>query len=140
MPSPIRMPDLPESARREFVEFLFYYYRLAGRPTLREISSYIDTHDLSGTASKETIRRVLAGQRVPVQWLTAEAIFVGLCGLAGGDPDGRDWGGYIRPTSARHEYKQLWNAALDEGEPPAEVPPSDPWGAAPPPFGDEPPF
>jgi hypothetical protein len=45
------------------------YYREAGRPTLREIGDVIaGRDDLAGTASKETIRRMLQGISVPAQW------------------------------------------------------------------------
>ncbi len=110
----IRMPsvaDLPEGPRRELVEELFLYYREAGRPTLRVISDRILDHDdLAGTASKETIRRMLRGTSFPAQWETAQAVFVALCELAGFRPDGpRHY-----DVTRREAFKDLWNAAIDD--------------------------
>jgi hypothetical protein len=121
----IRMPsedDLPDGPRRELVEELFVYYREAGRPTLRSISDYIASRDdLAGTASKETIRRMLQGISVPAQWETAHAVFLALCRLAGAHSEG--------PRSPNNRatrqsvFKELWNTAIDEPDTPAQ----DPW-------------
>ena len=67
---------------------------------MRQITAYISDHELPGTASKETIRRVLQGTRVPVQWLTAEAIFLALCALARTDPESTYWDDQINHYSA----------------------------------------
>jgi hypothetical protein len=131
----IRMPstyDLPEGPRREFVEELFAYYRDAGRPTLRHISDFIATNDdLAGTASKETVRRMLLGLTVPAQWETAHTVFLALCHLAAHDPDENrqtdDWG-----ESRRSVFKHLWNNAIDELDEPSS-PADTSWP-------DEPPF
>lgn len=127
MPSPIRKPslsELPMGPRRVLVDVLFHYYRLAGRPTLRKISAWIEEHgdELAGTASKETVRRMLAGTTVPVQWETANAVFTALCGLAGLNIEVRT-NGY---TSRRAEFKDYWNKAIDD----------EPYN----PFSEEPPF
>ena len=65
----MRMPseaDLPPGAVRDFVHLLFYFYRQAHRPKLREISDLIKKSDLPGTASTETIRRMLPGTTFPL--------------------------------------------------------------------------
>lgn len=122
--------ELPPGARREFVELLFDYYRKAGRPTLRRISEWIKTHDdLAGTASRETTRCVLNGTTVPVQWSTAEAVFLALCVMANVDPDGTAYEDFGEKASHWEQAKQRWNDALDE---PPNAPPS--------PWSDEPPF
>lgn len=131
----IRMPStrgLPEGPRREFVEELFTHYRDAGRPTLRRISDFIAANDdLAGTASKETVRRMLQGLTVPTQWETAQTVFLALCHLAGRNPDLRramdPWG-----ETSRSVFKRLWNDAIDEHDD-SSPPPVDPWA-------DEPPF
>jgi hypothetical protein len=129
----IRMPstsDLPEGPRRVLVAQLFAYYRDAGRPTLREISDAIaGRDDLAGTASRETIRRMLLGISVPAQWETAHAVFLALCQLADYDPDEQHPDGYEGETR-RSVVKDLWNSAIDEPDPQ----PSDPWGTSAPPF------
>jgi len=61
-------PHVLQGLRREFVEKLFEYYRAAKRPMLREISGLIREDDeLVGTASRETIRRMLLGEVIPSQ-------------------------------------------------------------------------
>jgi hypothetical protein len=109
---------------------LFAYYRDAGRPTLRQISDSIASRDdLAGTASRETIRRMLLGISFPAQWETAHAVFLALCQLAGYDPDEEHPDGYGGETR-RSVAKELWNSAIDEPEPS----PPDPWGSSEPPF------
>lgn len=164
MPRMLRMPpkeQLPDGPHRQFVEELFMHYREAGRPTLREVAKWINDHadsrDLRGTASTETIRRVLSGAVVPRSWLTVETILEALCGLAGRItteerwPDD-DWS----DRTFKDELKQRWNAAIDQAEEtlpvlpprPAVVAPAprsvidNPWATAVPrpDFDDEPPF
>ena len=76
----LRMPSLqvlPNGPRRRFVDELHEYYRAAKRPTLREVSELIRNDDeLRGTASKETIRRMLLGEVVPASWHTVNAVFL----------------------------------------------------------------
>jgi hypothetical protein len=170
MPTKIQMPEGPH---RAFVEELFMYYREAGRPPLRTISDWIrnnaDEKNLKGTASTETIRRVLTGITIPRIWPTVDTILEALCGIAGRSPNEDRWenqgysNGYESPT-IRAEVKKVWNAMLDDYEqneqmpslPPQRTPSSaqpsssfdDPWATAPAPvrsvsrssFDDEPPF
>ena len=85
----MRMPsedDLPRGTVRDFVELLFWFYRAARRPTLREISDRIQKMDLPGTASDETIRRMMHGKTVPAHWETVDAVLEALCDLAGAGP------------------------------------------------------
>lgn len=167
MPKMLRMPpkeQLPDGPHRQFVEELFMHYREADRPPLREIANWINEHqdsrDLRGTASTETIRRVLSGTVVPRSWHTVEAILEALCGLADRStdedrwPDGDQWG---PSRTFMEELKHRWNAAHDApGDDLPTLPPrpspqpapatsvDDPWAAATPPhrstFTDEPPF
>jgi hypothetical protein len=165
----LRMPpktQLPEGPHRAFVEELFSHYREAGRPPLRTISDWIksnrDVRDLSGTASTETIRRVLTGLTVPRIWPTVETILEALCAIAGRDPNEDRWEYNNDSESFRAAVKRHWNAMLDDYEkdeemptlPPRRQPPpprqpsnfDDPWATAAPAsrasssFDDEPPF
>jgi hypothetical protein len=161
MPKMLRMPpkeQLPDGPHREFVEELFMHYREAGRPTLREIAKWIDEHkdtrNLRGTASTETIRRVLIGTITPRTWLTVETILEALCGIADRSTDEDRWPDEYRTTRTfKDEMKHRWNAMLDQSEqelpslpprpspPPATGPVDDPWAATMPPrLNDEPPF
>lgn len=122
----IRIPnktELPPGPVRDFVEFLFEFYRQAHRPPLRVISRTISQReDLAGTASTETIRKMLRGTTVPAHWETVEALFAALCDLAGVDP-------HLRVTindreaSAQTHLENLWHKALDEPEGRSK----DPW-------------
>jgi len=113
----MRMPSeakLPRGPLRDFVELLWVFYRQARRPKLREISNAIRDGDYPGTASPETIRRMLHGTTVPVNWETVEAVFEVLLGLAGWDPDGRfTYEGYDR-GSPRKYLLGLWHRAIDD--------------------------
>lgn len=150
---------LPEGPRRAFVEELFTHYREAGRPTLRQIEGWIrDNEDLPGTASTETIRRVLSGAVVPRTWATVDAILQALCALADRSPDEDRWPEDNWSTvTMRGELRNRWNAVLDDYEgdvpalPPKPSPPpvpsgnfDDPWATASPAargnFDEEPPF
>ena len=151
---------LPEGPRRAFVEELFTHYREAGRPTLRQIESWIrDNEDLPGTASTETIRRVLTGVVVPRTWATVDAILQAFCALAERSPDEDRWPeDNWSEVTLRGELKKRWNAVLDDYEgdvptlPPKPSPPpaptprgnfEDPWAAVTPArgnFDEEPPF
>ena len=137
----MRMPseeDLPSGTVRDFVWLLFYFYRQAHRPTLREISDRIRNSDLPGTASTETIRRMLRGTTVPTHWDTVEAVFLALCDLARREPDTRlTFQG--DDLTRRAHLERLWHRALDE--PGYYETPRDPWqsdGAVD--YSDEPPF
>ena len=79
----IQFPDeteLPRGRRRDLAWLLFYLYRVAHRPTLREISTEIRNSSLRATASPETIRRLLRGTTVP-SWPIVVAVFVTLCDI-----------------------------------------------------------
>lgn len=149
----MRMPDegeLPDGAVRDFVWLLFHFYRQAHRPTLREISDRIRKSDLSGTASTETIRRMLHGTTVPASWETVYAVLDVLSELAGRTPDSTlIYEGQQR--TARKHLERLWHEALDNPTPryaqrgsgyqPPPEPEPDPWatdeqGG----YSDEPPF
>jgi hypothetical protein len=131
MPHAIRMPpenELPRGPVRDFVEQLFILFRAAERPTLREINEAIlRRDDLRGTASTETIRRMLHGS-VPPHWTTVEAVMVALCGLADINPDApgtdpfqrrpsEEWG----DSTWRERIEFCWHRALD-APPSGEIP------------------
>ncbi|MEV4078362.1 hypothetical protein [Nonomuraea fuscirosea] len=131
---------------------------------LRAIVAQADRMDLEGTASQETIRRVLKGLTVPERWSTIWAIYAPLCALADINPDDvyeEDSGGYDGPDRITHreEFQRRWNAAVDGDDlpipfrtkyvPSPSVPQDDPWASATPApsqggfgggFSDEPPF
>ena len=140
MPKHLAMPPtsvLPPGARRDYVECLFDYLKAAGRPTLQEISDRIAAHDdLPGTASKETVRRMLQGVTVP-RWPTAYSVFVVLCELAKVKPGEIHWssdGRYAEFTETHDEvYRDRWNSAVD-------APASTPAVSRSSGFFDEPPF
>lgn len=111
---------------RDFVELLFHYYRLARRPTLRQMSDRIEKGNFRGTASTETIRRMLRGTTVPAHWETVETVLLVLCDLADINPDAEtEWDGV--DGSAHDHLERLWHRALDE---PTTVyrRARDPWG------------
>ena len=145
----MRMPDegeLPDGAVRDFVYLLFYFYRQARRPTLREISNRIDKNGLPGTASTETIRRMLHGTTVPANWTTVDAVLVVLSEMAGKSPDSLLTYDQEERTARKH-LEHLWHGALDNPTPNYQKrastyePPPAPWeeddasG-----YSDEPPF
>ena len=106
--------DLPPGPVRDFAELLFWLYRRAHRPALRDISERIRRNDdLHGTASPETIRRMLLGTTVPVKWAIVEAVYLTLCDLAEMDPFskkvrlGEDVG------SVRSFVEDAWHNVLD---------------------------
>lgn len=122
MPQLVRMPSsavLPDGDRRRFVAELHEHYQAARRPQLRTIADHIADHDgFDGSASRETIRRMLNGSTVPARWGNAEAVFLALCNLAGRDPNGMRFDGdWNDDTTYAEEYLRRWNAALDEPEP-----------------------
>lgn len=130
------MPNLPDGPRRDFVENLFWYHRKAHRPTLQEISDRLrERGDLAGTASKETIRKMLHGETVPQRWENAKAVFLVLCEFGGIDPD-TPVAEYYDAQSHLEQYHELWNKTFDEPEAPNRQL-EDPWGSLP---DGEPPF
>jgi hypothetical protein len=144
VPRIIRMPseeELPKGTVRDFAWTLFWLYTRAHRPALRDISETIRKNDdLRGTASPETIRKMLRGTTVPANWATVDAVFTTLCDLAGRSSDWRvDWDGVKKPVY--RQVEDTWHRALDypdwyyESEPPRpEPPPEDPWADDDPPF------
>jgi hypothetical protein len=104
--------EIPRGARRNFVEQLFSLYKKARRPGLREISRAIPD-DAPGTASTETIRRILLGHTVPAHWETVDAVLTALCQLAGVDPDADIGDGYDDRGSLRDLVEGAWHEALD---------------------------
>jgi hypothetical protein len=129
----LRMPpesELADSPLRDFVELLFVFYRAARRPTLRQISKAIENADCAGTASTETVRRMLRGTTVPPNWETVNAVLEGLCALANWAPDG-EWSYLGRQGSPRSHLLRRWHRAIDESDT-VYVQHQD--------FSDEPPF
>jgi hypothetical protein len=109
-PSP---EELPPGYVRDFVDLLFYFYQAAHRPTLRQISDRIRNDDLPGTASTETIRKMLHGTTVPANWETVTAVLQALTAMAGRDPDAHmRWDG--KEGSSFWLLENLWHRALDE--------------------------
>ncbi|MEU5859210.1 hypothetical protein ABZ799_28190 [Nocardiopsis dassonvillei] len=137
MPRPLRLPsleDLPRGPRREFVEHLFTLYGLAGRPPLHEISQAITKDaNLPGTASRETVRRIMVGETLST-WNNVKSLFLVLCEMAGVDPS-EVWrtDGFNGEEEPRWEFfRWQWNQAIDApmrtfGGPPAD----DPWASDP---------
>lgn len=130
----LRMPDeatLPDGPRRKFVVELFMYYRDAGRPALRIITDGIAEKFDAFTASRETIRKMLRGTTVPVNWEVVEGVLTVLCARADVDPDSPRWPEEFDADEVTHRQnlRNLWNDALDT--PPLDTPPvqrsSDPW-------------
>jgi hypothetical protein len=96
------------------VDLLFHLYREARRPTLRGISDQIRKNsELRGTASTETIRKMLRGTTVPPHWETVEAVIVAMNDMAERDLDSPwEWQG-VEGTMREH-FERLWHGALDE--------------------------
>ena len=106
--------ELPPGSVRSFATEMFGLYKEAHRPPLRLISATVARLDHSGTASPETIRRMLSGTTVPIHWPTVEAVLMAFCQLSGADPDA-DYhydvsGGR---TSRRQAVESTWHRALD---------------------------
>lgn len=132
----LRMPtevEVPRGARRDFIEQLFSLYREAHRPGLREISRAIPD-EAPGTASTETIRRMLRGTSVPSRWETVDAVLTALCQLAGVGPDADISDGRGDAMTRREVIEHAWHEALDNPEPRHRYGDTDPWAS------DEPPF
>lgn len=155
MPKIIQLPsqeELPAGAHRRFAETLYRLWSEAGMPAATKVSERIQKSDLEGSASKETVRRMLTGKVVPQEWANAEAVFVTLSQMAGTDPDRavtvdseRDYGVEFGPEPARALFRRFWRDARGGGDY-AHAPMQD---AAPPSrgggfgggaFSDEPPF
>lgn len=151
----IRMPsegELPPGSHRKFLTEVFQMYRAAGRPPLRDIVAQANRMNLNGSASQETIRRMLKGLVIPQRWETAYAVYAPLCVLADINPDDLYWddeGDY--EVTHKDLLKRLWSAAFDADASdlphptqrtkvaPSLPPGQDPWakGLS---LDDEPPF
>lgn len=122
MAKTIRMPtvdELPPGPRRRFMEILYRLWSEAGMPPATEVSQLVANTDVAGSASKETIRKMLSGETVPKAWGNAEAVFVVLSQMAQVDPDRlvlyhgdvEDFDPEPEPEAARAVFRRLWTAA-----------------------------
>lgn len=138
----VRFPseaELPKGTVRDFAEILFRLYRMAHRPALRDIEEKIRKNDdLRGTASTETIRRMLRGGTVPTRWAIVEAMYLTLCDIAGFDPD-QEVMFKEQLSSVRRHVENAWHQALDYPDW-HYSPPDPPDDKAEDPWADEPPF
>ena len=119
MPRIIRMPR-PDAVRngtkrRAFVEEMFMLYRAAGSPALREIEEWIRGNDeLKGTASTETIRRILRGH-VPPRWHTVEAIALAFYSMSAMEPGEERYPDSMGdPFTNMDATRQAWAEAIEE--------------------------
>jgi hypothetical protein len=114
----IRLPnekDLPPGTVRDFAILLHYLYRRAHRPALREISDAIRRDDdLNGTASPETVRRMLTGASVPAHWGTVEAVYLTLCYLARLDPYRHTVKHNNKSLPVAEHIEEAWHSALED--------------------------
>jgi len=149
----MRMPpksELPDGPHRDFVEELRRYYRLAGRPSLREISRAIEGRaDLKEvTASQETVRRMLRGMVLPTDWDRVYAVFFVLCEMGNVEPEGWRWEAPDDRERNIECLRRRWDEALEyeELESGSSSPPlprtavADPWSSDASSYSDEPPF
>jgi hypothetical protein len=134
------------------MELVYRLWAEAGMPAAEKVSQSIAEAPLAGSASKETVRKMLTGKTVPQTWENAEAVFVVLSQMAGIDPDRlvrylddvEDYEPYPGPEPARTVFRRLWYAArgmteyahgsMEDYKPPQE----GAWRAGG--FSDEPPF
>jgi hypothetical protein len=119
--------ELPSGPVRDFVAALFNLYKQAHRPTLREISDAISRNGaLRGTASTETIRRMLRGTTVPAHWPAVDAVLTVLCEMAELNPDYERF--YEEDSSTlREDLEQAWHKALDDPDGRYSQTAPDPW-------------
>lgn len=119
----IRMPspeELPAGPQRRFMETLFRLWVDAGMPTMEGVSEAVTSAPpQEGSASKETVRKMLTGKTVPHSWQNAEAVFLGLSMMADLNPErlvrytetpDDDYYSELipDPTPARAVFRQLW--------------------------------
>jgi S-DNA-T family DNA segregation ATPase FtsK/SpoIIIE len=117
MPPVLKLPseaELPEGPRRALVVALHHLYKGAMRPSLRGLAVLIsEDENLSGTASHETIRRLLRGETLP-EWPQVQAVAAALHQLA----EQRRGTTSSGPLPSLETIAQLWDAASDETRPP----------------------
>jgi hypothetical protein len=120
------LDELPEGPRRVFVGSLHGLYRAAGRPTLAKIAETANVEEeREGTASRETVRRLLHGESLGT-WQTAQTVIEALCRLAGYKTSDRVWEtGGSRTITRIDDFKSRWNAAVDDDEDDAVTPPKE---------------
>lgn len=125
MPRYIRMlgeDELPEGPRRDLVSKLQDYYEKAGLRPVQEISDKCQElterdERLRGTASRETVRRMLSGSSVLTSvphWENVELVYRALCDFAGQDPDASyEWNhGYDNGASKYlDDLREAWSTA-----------------------------
>jgi hypothetical protein len=154
VPPRLRKPQLPDGPCRRFVDHLWVIYNLADYPALQTVSARIRSLEgLAGTASHETIRRVMSRGDVPRHWATVEAIYVALCSMAHPeiDPDAHEDDGEGHygfrdsepPETGRDITRRLWREAYEaQDEVPVRAGPIDLGGGRRMPVGaaDEPLF
>ncbi|WUW26961.1 hypothetical protein OG521_39620 (plasmid) [Streptomyces sp. NBC_01463] len=124
----ITMPSewvLPPGPVRGFTQALYDWYKAAGRPSLTEIADDIASHDaLRGSASRETIRKMLRGETVPQRWTTVEAVLTVLCERDGTSPQGEPE--YSEVTHGQR-VKRLWDEAVEAAHQAREPIMPNPW-------------
>jgi hypothetical protein len=114
-PQPANCPATTRTKRREFVEEMFRLYRAAGSPALREIEEWIRANDeLKGTASTETIRRILRGH-VPPRWSTVEAIALAFYAMSDLEPGEERYPDSMGdPFTNMDACRRAWAEAIEE--------------------------
>ncbi|MFI1152554.1 hypothetical protein [Streptomyces sp. NPDC020817] len=118
----LTMPTLDELGPgpvRAFVAEMYFHYRQAKRPSLREIETDLAQLDeMAGTASRETVRRILRGETVPTRWTTVVAVLYVFCNRSGINPDGMRYSTTVDFPEISYEnaVRQLWDQALEGDE------------------------
>ncbi|WP_194903739.1 hypothetical protein [Catenulispora rubra] len=118
LPPRLVKPEMAPGPGRDFVEVLFALYDLALRPSARKIADKIKEMAPRGTASYETVRRMLNGTIVNSSLTTVEAVVLALCDIAGCDPSEEVtvMTGWTPVVSTRMEaILNAWRRVLDAG-------------------------
>ncbi|MCX5215667.1 hypothetical protein OG689_41670 [Kitasatospora sp. NBC_00240] len=112
MPS---IDELPDGPSRLFVQEIFFHYREAKRPPLRELASdVLNDGEFDCTASRETIRQMLRGKAVPTRWATVDAVFTVLCRRSGIAKDGERYSATVfKSITFEEALRHLWDEALE---------------------------
>ncbi|WP_042370518.1 hypothetical protein [Streptacidiphilus neutrinimicus] len=155
MPRYIQMlgeDQLPEGPRRDLVARLQDYYEKAGLRPVQEISAKCQEltekdERLRGTASRETVRRMLNGSSVLTSvphWENVELVYRALCDFAGQDPDASyEWHHGYDSGTAKYldDLREAWSAARKAPPVEPQKPQSGGWGTLADPWRNgEPPF